>query len=280
MCELYPSIPEPTVDSCFGSVYCCEQLWIQLINMTGKPQWLLATSEEDQRAAQQKLTKAVDARGKELPKEKKQARAPRHVRPRAKLPTGPERSNYELPDWVGDEKFTPMMLVILKALANSQQRLRIMESVVADNFVIPTNLGPVAKAVAMAETYHKNATRDAVNSGAPGPQVFYAFCEALLLVEGSNTKVEKIVLQAILGELRDTDTSTATQFVSVFSVRPCYDPDNHKVVLVSTKQSVRDAFRNLMIKIPEVRHYTAPAPASGQEDEIQKWIEKLESLQG
>ena len=65
----------------------------------------------------------------------------------------------------------------------------------------------------------------------------------------------------------------------MFSVRPCYDADNHKVVMVSTNKSVRDAFRNLMVKIPDVKHYTAPAPASGQEDEVQKWIEKLESLE-
>ena len=43
--------------------------------MSGKPKWILTASEEDLQAATKKLTKAVDDKGKEQSKHKRQARA-------------------------------------------------------------------------------------------------------------------------------------------------------------------------------------------------------------
>ena len=48
--------------------------------------------------------------------------------------------------------------------------------------------------------------------------------------------------------------------------------------MVSQDIQVRAAVKKAILSQNGVKHYTAPAPASGQEDEIQKWIEKLESL--
>ena len=177
-----------------------------------------------------------------------------------------------------------MLAVMLKTLANTQQRLRTLESVVADNYVVPTNFGsngatPVPIAVAQAEAYHKKATTTSDHSmGAPAPQVLYAFCQSLSQCDVGTTPRHEINTY-ILNKLSALDPDRATDVVSVFSVRPCYDNTFHKIVLVSQDIQVRAAVKKGILSQHGVKHYTAPAPASGQEDEIQKWIEKLESLE-
>ena len=55
----------------------------------------------------------------------------------------------------------------------ASQRVRTLESVCADNFVVPTSIAPVAVGVIMAEAYHKEAITNSSEKdrGAPGPQV-------------------------------------------------------------------------------------------------------------
>ena len=78
--------------------------------------------------------------------------------------------------------------------------------------------------------------------------------------------------------LRSAPMDQATKVVSVFLLKPCHDPASYKVIMVSQSPHVRDALSRALTSQRDVKHYTAPAPASGQEDELQKWIEMLESL--
>ena len=147
----------------------------------------------------------------------------------------------------------------------------------ADNFVVPSKLAPVISGVAMAETYHKQATTANEDMGAPAPQVLYAFCSALTQLDiGEAAKVS--IKTNILDKLQSLAKDRSTDAVAVFILRPCHDPAYYKVVMVSSDLMVRAALARALTNLSDVRHYTAPAPASGQEDEVQKWIEKLESL--
>ena len=237
------------------------------------PDWMLKVSTEDQSQTQAKLAKSADGN-----KEKKQ-KSHRHVRARAKLPSGPDRDKYELPDWVTDDHFKDMILQMLKTLANTQQRLRVLESVCADNFVVPSSLAPVAIGVTQAEAYHKEAITNSSEKdrGAPGPQVLYAFCVALLKCDCGQAPKQNLQ-EHIIDKIESLPKHRSSEVVSVFSLRPCYDTSLYKIVLVSQDAQVRSAFTTAMKALSDVKHFTAPAPASGQEDEVQKWIEKLESL--
>ena len=243
------------------------------------PEWMVQVDPSDHATTKAKLDKKAEGT-----REKKQ-RSVKHVRSRARLPREEgERQKYELPGWVRDNGFRTMLVVMLKTLANTQQRLRTLESVVADNYVVSTDFGsngatPVPVAVAQADAYHKKAISTSDHSmGAPAPQVLYAFCESLLQCDlGATPRHE--VNTYIIQKLSALDPDRATDIVSVFSVRPCYDNSYHKIVLVSQDIQVRAAIKKAMLSQHGVKHYTAPAPASGQEDEVQKWIEKLESLE-
>ena len=85
----------------------------------------------------------------------KKQKPTRHIRARAKI--GADGDNYTLPPWIDQENFKTMVLMILKSVSNSQQRLRILESVIADNFMVPSDLAAVAAARAQAEAYHKKS---------------------------------------------------------------------------------------------------------------------------
>ena len=235
------------------------------------PAWMVETSLEDKSSTQLKINKASAGS-----KDKKQ-KGSRHIRSRARLPTGAESSNYELPEWIEDDKFKNMMVTILKSLSNTQQRLRILESVAAENFVVPSAINPVTAAVTMAEAYHRKAVKGGEDLGAPGPQVLYAFCEELVKLN-IGEQPQKDVKQFILNKLESLTATKASQVAAVFTVKPCFDPQYHKVILVSSDLHVRSTMVKSLTALSDVRHFTAPAPASGQEDEIQKWIEKLESF--
>ena len=242
--------------------------------MTPQPDWMMQVDTSDLAQTQAKLAKNSEGHMKE-----KKQKPSRHIRARAKLPTdGPEREKYNLPQWVGDDSFKSMLMVILKTLANTQQRLRVMESVIADNFVVPTSIAPVACGVTQAEAYHKKAVSSPGEAmGPPGPQVLYAFCAQLVKCDIGDAPRED-VKKNIIGKINNLPQDRASEVVAMFSVRPCYDPAYHKIVLVSQDPLVRDSFTRAIRAVRDVKHYTAPAPASGQEDEMQKWIEKLESL--
>ena len=171
-----------------------------------------------------------------------------------------------------------MMMAILKALTNTQQRLRVLEAAVADNFILPSNKQCVIAGVAAAEAYHTTATTaSGTKMSSPAPIVLYDFATALI-AEDIGNKVKKGVQEKILQKIQSLSQDNSTEVVAYFTLRPCYDPTNYKVVMVSQSAEVRFAFTTAMNALDGVTHYTAPAPASGQEDELQKWIEKLESI--
>lgn len=242
------------------------------------PAWMMKVEPTEQATTKAKLEQKAEGT-----REKKQ-KSVKHVRHRARLPREEnERKKYDLPGWVKDNGFKTMLMMMLKTLANTQQRLRTLESVVADNYVVHTDFGsngatPVPVAVAQAEAYHKKAiTAPDHDMGAPAPQVLYAFCESLIQCDVGIGPRQEVQTQ-ILDKLSALDPERATDAVSVFNVRPCYDNSYHKIIMVSQDIQVRAAVKKAILSQTGVKHYTAPAPASGQEDEIQKWIEKLESL--
>ena len=243
--------------------------------------WMCVVGDNDRAEISKKLLGPKDSRGnQDGNKQAKRTKPSRYVRQRARLPTGPESANYELPGWIGDCKFKQMMLIVFKTLANTQQRLRVMESVNADNFVVPSKIPAVAAGVAQAEAYHKQATTTATSEdmGAPAPQVLYNFCATLIKETDIGEEQRRLVMRDIVGKIQGLPKEKSTEVVAVFSIRACYDPDFHKIVLVSADPLVRVAFTQALKSVTGVRHYTAPAPPSGQEDEIQKWIEKLENV--
>ena len=242
---------------------------------TNGPTWLMKAADEELASVQQKIAQTVEGK-----KKQRRERPTKYVRARAKLPSGAERANYDLPAWLsGPEsgKFKEMMLQVFKTLANTQQRLRVIEAVVADNFVVPSKLPAIAAGIAQAEVYHKKATSGEADLGSPAPHVLYAFCMELLKSE-LGPAPKKAVTEDIVGRLTGLNKEEATEVVAVFLIRPCYDTEFHKITLVSQDASVRSAFAKGIKSQVDVKHYTATAPPSGQEDECQKWIEKLESM--
>lgn len=238
------------------------------------PDWLVTVNDVEMAHTSAKISKASDG---EHPHKDKKARPARHVRARAKLPTsGPEAKNYTLPDWVGEDSFKQMISIMLKTIANTQQRIRVMESVIADNFVVPSKITPVTCGITAAEMYHKKATAGN-DLGPPAPHVFFAFCDALYRCEIGEEPKDGLKRE-ILDKIRTFTVDKASGIAAVFTIKPCHDPANHKVILVTQNVNVRAAFVKAITCLRNVKHYTAPAPASGQEDEIQKWIEKLENF--
>ena len=108
--------------------------------------------------------------------------------------------------------------------------------------------------------------------------MMFTVCVALLDMGGLSERSRSAIKEQILQPLQGSQQEHATKVVSVFSIRLAFDPQFYKVVLVSQDQGVRAALTKALTDLHGVKHFTAPAPASGQEDEIQKWIEKLESL--
>ena len=241
------------------------------------PNWMVKAEETATSGISTRISKA-----KEGPRDKKQKPGQKYVRTRARLPEDKtERAKYDLPSWVADDNFKTMLQVLFKTLANTQQRLRTLESVVADNFVMPSDKPPIAYGLAHAETYHKRALANKGKDGdlgPPAPHVFYAFCDSLLTTMDIGEVQKKGLQDLILDPLKNNPGEKASETVAVFQIKPCYDPEYHKVTLVAQNVHVRAAFVKAMNSVNDVRHYTAPAPASGQEDELQKWIEKLETM--
>ena len=238
---------------------------------------MITVDNQDLKKVHEKISN--QAKNKENGPSEKKVKYTKHIRARARLPVDPsERAKYELPEVIKDAGLKEMLLAMLKTIANSQQRVRVLESVVADNFMIPSEHPAVTAGVTTAETYQKTAIRTTDSIGAPGPQVLYHFAAALLehggLSEVSKTNIKDHVLTPLQGAEQDH----ATKVVSVFSIRPAYDPQFYKIVMVSPDSKVRTSVTKALTDLKGVKHFTAPAPASGQEDEIQKWIEKLESL--
>ena len=150
---------------------------------------------------------------------------------------------------------------------------------VADNFVVPSDYPFVAAGLAMADTYHKKATGpDNEDLGPPAPQVLYDFAVALSPLDIGDVP-RKSIQANIIDRLRKmSSVEHSTQVVAVFQIKPCHDTDFHKVIMVTGDNKVREALTAALSALSGVKHYTAPAPASGQEDELQKWIEKLEQM--
>ena len=246
--------------------------------MTGSssnsPNWIVKIDVHEQAKIQ---TKLGNSEGHHQNKDKK-PKQQKYVRARAKLPQGPEAQQYKLPDWVVEDNFKVMMLTMLKTISNTQQRMRIMEAVVADNFMVPSTVPAVAAGVAMAEAYHRKAISGSKEDlGPPGPQVLYAFSQTLMTQDIGAVFKEEIKTN-IIDKINTTPQEQCSEFAAVFSIRPCYDTSYHKIVLVSSNAAVRSTIIKALSNVTDAKHYTAPAPPSGQEDEIQKWIEKLESL--
>ena len=246
---------------------------LHFYTMAARPNWMLKADVNAQADMQQKI--AAKNEGHQQGSAKKQ-KPTRHIRARAKI--GADGDNYTLPPWIDQENFKTMVLMILKSVSNSQQRLRILESVIADNFMVPSDLAAVAAAGAQAEAYHKKSiSNSGEDLGAPGPQILYAFCEELRKADvGMDPK--RTLKEHILDRIAATTQQKATELAAAFTIKPAHDPSFHKVILVSQDPLVRSTLTQALKAITGVKHFTAPAPASGQEDEIQKWIEKLESM--
>ena len=240
--------------------------------MTGRPNWMIKTDVNEQAEMQQKIAAKNDYQQGNAKKQ----RPSRHIRARAKI--GADADNYKLPQWIDQENFKAMVLMILKSVSNSQQRLRMLESVIADNFLVPSDLAAVAAARTQAEAYHKKAVSNSGEDlGAPGPQILWAFCAELRNADvGMDPK--RLLKEQIMDRLAATPHHKATELAAAFTIKPAHDPSFHKVILVSSDPLVRSTLTQALKAITNVKHFTAPAPASGQEDEIQKWIEKLESM--
>ena len=249
-----------------------------------KPEWMLTVDPKLHTQITEKLGKMGQTgspREEKLhPRDSKKSKTTRYIRARARLPTGTaEKANYELPDWVTDEKFRDMMLVVMKSIANTQQRMRVLEAVIADNFMVPSTNKAVVAGAAMAETYYQKAmTQEGSELGAPAPQILFAFSEALYKQCDVGEEARAQIKKNIMDKMTRIPSHRCTEVVAFFTLKPCHDPSLHKVILVTQDVEVRATLVKALTNITGVKHFTAPAPASGQEDEVQKWIEKLESV--
>ena len=210
---------------------------------------------------------------------KKRQTTRNQTRQRARLPTDPsERKAYELPDFVSDHKpFKALLLQMLKSSANAQQRLRLIEAAVADHYLIPTECGIVAPTLAHIQNYRKAAAAEPGlhGRGAPGPQVAFCMCSHLVKMDiGQNPKEE--IRTKILDKLASYKLEDTTCIASTCILKPCHDSDFHKLIFISPDGEVRSALRRGLTALSGIKHFSGPAPASGQEDELQKWIETLE----
>ena len=231
---------------------------------------------------------AVANGGRELNRIKRTKPAPQRnvnrTRSRAQLPADPqEREKYELPRWASDAAYKSMMLTILKTSANTQQRLRQMEAIVADHYMIPSAIPAVAAALAQIDAYQKMVSKGpkpgGESHGAPGPQIAWALCNELKEQSNIGQEPKAQLLEHILTPISELPMEQAIEIVSTCSLKVCYDSAFYKLIFISHVPKARLALRKSLTSLTGVKHFTGPAPASGQEDEIQKWIEMMESME-
>ena len=200
-----------------------------------------------------------------------------HIRARARLPDEPTARSYydvgEIPDGMKN-----CLLTMLKTHSNAQQRLRIVESTTADNYLVPSSHPAFITAMIQQEAYAEAVRKNPTTHGFKGAamQIFVALAEALLTCEVGEKNRDR--LKAINARIEKTTSPTKVHnFVSYLKLTQSHDPQYMKLVLVSADTEIRSAIQDTIEQIKDSTFFTGPAPPTGQEDELQKWITSITS---
>jgi len=165
---------------------------------------------------------------------------------------------------------------LLKAGCNDQQRIRTLEAVAFDVFMVPVN-NPVVSA--LDATYR--AYQNIIQTSAPGTNV--GACDGpnfvvmikTLLEQGDVGGKNKEQLNKIALALKDLDQIGLANYVKVCRMQ---EPKRENFVKI-TVSVVTSEWRLIVVSafkaMSEVEHLPGRPPPSGLEDEMSKWIQAL-----
>ena len=211
----------------------------------------------------------MEIEGDHKNKKGKVAKGP--TRARATL-SAQEKKNFDLSH--ESEELRTVLGLLLKGQANLFQRMRIVESAVADCFHIPAICPLVDLGNAAYEGYAQYVRENPKSEeGPPGPQIYGAIMQGMFGMDVG--QVNKTWITTTIQEMALTSSKLYATTVPFCRLRQCFDEDWYKLTIIITDTTTRNSFRKSMAQIPNVTHFTGPAPASAMEDSVSKWIQAL-----
>ena len=208
-------------------------------------------------------------------------------RPAAKAKAGGKKSDYMRDGSTRDTKKYKdtkpankgVMGVTLKAVLNLLQRMRDVESVVLDTFIITSDSKVVAVLnTAMAE-YDAACKKDGKghNHGPPHPHMWLILLEALGTLPTTSTE-DKAKLEAEFVKYKDTTegnelAEAVDPTVRLLKVVKTYSSDTKRIVMAAHTNPAYGAVINTL-KAAGVKRKTGRAPRGALEEELEAWLEQ------
>ena len=85
-------------------------------------------------------------------------------------------------------------------------------------------------------------------------------------------------VQAVLDTVNKLEyPDLVLQTIRHLQLKTCYNPSQSRVTWIIIDANIRTSMHSGMMQIQNVEHKASKPPPSGQEDEMEKWLQLLES---
>ena len=168
-----------------------------------------------------------------------------------------------------------LLISIVKGVLNSQQRVRTLEGVMQDVFLVKAD-NPVIKGLLAVQDDYYSQVKESSNH-ALGDPVPYLWKELVkLLMEQDIGRGNREALKALHTAIENMEVpAKAHDQVRVIALKPCYDQLNYKLTVVITDRAARQSITAAIGQLDWDHKSTKPPPGP-VEDDLEKWLQSLE----
>ena len=187
--------------------------------------------------------------------------------------TQEDKSKYSL---VNDSDQQRFMTVVVKGLLNCSQRLRTIEGVLQDVFIIDSGHDIVKELAATMGTYQESCKQQGSGHdlGSPIPYLWSTLLEALIKCDiGQQNRADLQVVKDIVDT--SADPATVFEYCRHIHCKGCYDKKTHKLTLIIPDRNSRHAVVKAMNQL-QVTHKATRPPPGPVEDDLEKYLQALE----
>lgn len=162
-----------------------------------------------------------------------------------------------------------LMMLMLKCIVQSQQRLRDVEGVVFTVVLLPAVAAIVGSAKQQGALYNERCKTKGHGLGAPHLYVYGAVLSCLAGQDKACPSLKELYTQ-----YKQLDLTQRSEVVRFFKVTRTYKEETAKLIFSfgAQGQRHRDALLKIISQEPEWDLKTGRAPPSHMEEQVQSWI--------
>ena len=168
-----------------------------------------------------------------------------------------------------------VLAALLRSCLVSQRRIRDLESVTLDVFILPTDLPFISRMKRATSNYTQTRrTSPELNIGQPAQYAFEALLEGLALELPDDSEVKATLTATEVG-FKAVSQEERQEVCRLCKLETCYKQNRSRLIINLTHFDTRRAAIKALNAHPAVEQKYGAAPAGATEDEMSKLLEAL-----